>query len=180
MITKIAIAVGSLLVILAIVIATRPSEFLVSRTAVLAAPVATVFANVNDMHRWQEWSPWAKIDPNSKITYAGPAAGTDASFSWAGNQEVGEGKLTVVESIPPERIRFRLEFFKPFAGTNSAEFTFVPKGDSQTEVTWSMRGTNGFMAKAVGLVMDCDKMVGGYFEKGLKQLETVSRETQQP
>jgi hypothetical protein len=62
---------------------------------------------------------------------------------------------------------------KPFAVTNTAEFTFTPRGD-QTAVTWSMSGTQNFMAKAFCMFMSMDKMVGGEFEKGLAQMKTVA------
>lgn len=175
MLRKVFLGLAAILVVLVIVIATRPADFRISRKAVLAAPQATVFAQVNDMHRWQEWSPWAKLDPNCKITYSGPAAGKGAAFAWAGTNEVGEGKMTIVESQPSELVRFRLEFIKPFAATNVSEFVFAPKGTDQTEVTWTMSGQNGFLGKAISLFMDCDKMLGPQFEKGLAQLETVAK-----
>src|ERR1041385_2038643 len=172
MLIKILIALGVLIVVLAIVVAMRPDDFRVSRSATIPAPAAVVFDQVNDLHRFQDWSPWAKIDPNCKVTYDGPPAGAGASFAWAGNKDVGEGRMTVIESRPGELVRFRLEFLKPFKATNTAEFTFKPAGN-QTEVTWSMFGKNNFIMKAVGLFMDCDKMVGPDFEKGLANLKTV-------
>jgi len=27
---------------------------------------------VNDFHQWDAWSPWAKLDPDAKITFEGP------------------------------------------------------------------------------------------------------------
>ena len=68
--------------------------------------------------------------------------------------------MTITESRPGEVVVFRLDFKKPFEATNTAEFSFVPEGEA-TVVTWSMFGTNNFISKAVGLFLDCDKMVGG-------------------
>jgi hypothetical protein len=59
------------------------------------------------------------------------------------------------------------------AGTCEAEFTFKPEGN-QTVVTWTMTGKNNFIAKAMSLVMDCDKMVGGQFEKGLASIKSIA------
>jgi len=156
-----------------VVVSTRPSEFRITRTAAISAPAAAVFAQVNDLHRWKAWSPWAKMDPNAKEVHEGPAAGAGAKMSWSGNNKVGEGSMTITESRPNDFVRFRLEFLKPFAATNTAEFTFKPQGN-QTVVTWSMFGHNNFMGKAMGLIMNCDKMVGGQFEKGLAQLKSVA------
>ena len=117
-------------------------------------------------------APYAKRDPAMKKTYEGAPAGTGAIYTWAGNNEVGEGRLTIVESRPNELITIKLEFVRPFAATNTAEFTFKPEGD-QTAVTWSLTGKNNLISKAIGLFMDVDKMVGGDFEKGLADLKSV-------
>ena len=155
----------------------RPSHFSVTRTAQIAASQEVVFSNVNNLHTWQEWSPWAKLDPNAKAVFEGPPAGTGASFDWAGNSEVGEGKMTITESRPNEFIQFRLDFRKPFAGTNTAQFIFKPIAND-TEVSWTMSGENNFVAKMIGLIIDCDKMVGDYFEKGLSNLKALSENPQ--
>ena len=166
MLVKILVGVAVIVVALAAYVATRPDEFSIARSATFAAPAPAVFAQVNELRKWHAWSPWAKKDPNAKESFDGPAAGTGASMSWAGNKEVGEGRMTIVESQPAQLVRFKLEFFKPFAATNSAEFAFKEEGD-RTAVTWTMRGQNNFLGKAMCLVFDMDKMVGGDFEKGL-------------
>jgi hypothetical protein len=86
---------------------------------------------------------------------------------------VGEGRSTITESKPNQVVRFRLEFEKPMKATNTAEFTFQPAGD-QTIVTWTMSGKNNFIGKAFGLVVDCDKMCGDQFEKGLAQMKSLA------
>jgi uncharacterized protein YndB with AHSA1/START domain len=170
MLYKILIAVAVLVILFLLVVATRPADFRISRTATITAPPELVFEQVNDLHKWQDWSPWAKLDPEAKITFDGPAAGQRASFHWAGNSKVGEGTMTLEESRPSELVRFKIDFMRPFAATNAAEFTFKPAGD-QIEVTWTMTGKNGFMAKAFNMFVDCDKMVGGDFEKGFENLK---------
>jgi len=57
-------------------------------------------------------------------------------------------------------------------GTSTVEFTFKPQGD-KTVVTWAMYGKNNFMGKLVSLFMNCEKMVGPQFEKGLAELGKV-------
>ena len=178
MLVKIALTLAAIAAAAAGVVALRPSELRVTRRATIAAPPAAVFAQVNDFHRWEAWSPWAKRDPQMKATYGGALAGTGAVYAWAGNREVGEGRMTITESRPHELIRIRLEFMKPFAATNTAEFTFAPTG-AGTAVTWTMTGRNGFIGKAIGLVMNMDRMIGGDFETGLagikQQAEAASR-----
>jgi hypothetical protein len=173
MLSKILIGAAVVIGVLVLVVATRPEEFRVARTATIAAPAPVVFAQVNDFRKWEAWNPWGKIDPGMKHTYEGAPSGVGAIYTWAGNSEVGEGRMTVAESRPGELIRIEMEFFKPLKATSTAEFTFKPAGD-QTTVTWSMAGRNGFMAKAIHLVLDMDRMIGGQFEKGLTQMKAVS------
>jgi Polyketide cyclase / dehydrase and lipid transport len=167
------ITLAVILVVLAVIIALQPADFRVARSTAISAPPPAVFAQVNDFHKWEAWNPWGKIDPAMKQAYEGAPVGPGASYTWAGNNEVGEGRMTITESRPNELIRVKLEFFKPFAATNTAEFTFKPEGN-QTAVTWSMFGEKNFMAKAVHLFMNMDKMIGGQFEKGLASLKVVA------
>lgn len=173
MLKKILIAVAVLVLVFIVVVSMQPSEFRVTRSAEISAPAAVVFAYVNDFHNWEAWSPWAKLDPNSKVVFEGPTAGTGAIFKWSGNDQVGVGSNTIIESRPDELVRIKLEFLKPFEGISTAEFTFKTEGD-KTIVNWSMFGHNNFIGKAISLFMDCDKMVGGQFEQGLAQLKTIS------
>jgi len=167
------LVIAAVIVLLVAVVATRPSDFRVTRSTAISAPPAVVFAQVNDFHNWDGWSPWARMDPEMKATYAGPAAGTGAVYSWVGNNKVGEGRMTIMESHPSDLVRIKLEFIKPFAATNTAEFIFQPQGN-QTTVTWNMTGKKNFMTKAMGLVMNMDKMIGGQFDQGLAQMKSVA------
>eukprot|EP01031_Cornospumella_fuschlensis_P018087 gene18087-biopygen15261 len=115
MIKKILIALVLILAALAVVIATRPDDFRVTRSATIAAPPTALFEQVNDLKKWEAWSPWAKLDPNSKMTYEGPPAGVGAVAKWNGNNDVGEGIQTITESRPGELVRMKLEFIRPFA-----------------------------------------------------------------
>jgi hypothetical protein len=177
MVVKILVGLAALVVlvvaVVAVLAALQPSEFRITRTASIAAPAATVFAQVNDFHNWEAWSPWAKLDPAVRNTFAGAPAGTGAAFAWSGNRKVGEGRMTIVESRPSELVRIKLEFVKPFAATNTAEFAFKPEG-GQTAVTWSMYGHNNFVARAIFLFVSMDKTLGGEFEKGLASMKSVA------
>jgi hypothetical protein len=173
MLKKILIGVGVVVVGFAGFVATRPAEFKVEREATIAAPPDVVFAQVNDYHEWVDWSPWAGLDPNMKTEYSGADRGVGAMQSWAGNDDVGEGRQTIVASDPQKHIGIRLEFLKPFEATNSVDFEFEPAG-AGTKVRWIMSGEHDFMGKAACLFMDMDSMVGKDFEKGLASLGEAS------
>jgi Polyketide cyclase / dehydrase and lipid transport len=173
MLKKILIGLTIVIVVFLIVVALQPANYAVTRSTTVAVPAAVVFAQVNDFHKWDAWSPWAKLDPAMKQTFEGPEAGVGAIYSWAGDSKVGEGRMTITQSTPHELIGIKLEFLKPMASTCATEFTLKPAGD-QTAVTWNMAGTNNFIGKAFCLFMNMDKMVGGDFEKGLAQLKSVA------
>lgn len=176
MLNWILIAVAAAAVIFVAIVALQPADFSVRRSATMTAPAQAVFAQVDDFHNWRAWSPWENLDPQLSRTYEGPPAGSGAKYAWAGNKNAGEGRMTIVESRPAERILINLEFFKPFTATNTTEFLFRPEAVGTTEgtaVTWTMTGRNNFVAKALGLFLNMDRMVGGQFEQGLAQMKTV-------
>src|SRR5271170_1839265 len=118
------LALAFIAIIFIVVIAGRPDDFVVSRSATIAAPPEKVFPHVNNLRQWEVWSPWAKLDPNAKNSFEGSPSGVGAVMSWDGNKKVGAGKMTIMESRPCEFIQFKLEFIRPFQATNRAEFGF--------------------------------------------------------
>lgn len=176
MLNKILFVLVALVLVFVVVVALQPSEFHVERTATVDAPPATVFPHVNDFHKWQAWSPWAKLDPNAKVAFEGPPAGEGTVMTWASNDEVGEGKMTLVESRPDELVKIKVHIMKPYEGTSNAAFTFEPEGD-QTRVTWSIDARHNFMEKAFCLVMNGKKMMSDLMDKGLSQMKQVVQQS---
>ncbi|WP_197530273.1 SRPBCC family protein [Bythopirellula polymerisocia] len=170
--SKILLGLVVVLFLLVGLIAIQPSEFRVERTATMNAPAAAVFAEVNDFHNWEAWSPWIELDPEAKNSFDGPDAGEGAVFRWDGNDDVGAGSMTITESKPNELVRIRLAFTRPFEDSSTTEFTLKPDGD-ETKVTWSMYGRNNFISKAFCLIMDMDKMIGDKYEEGLASLKQI-------
>ena len=167
------IVIVVLIVVFVCVVALQPTHYHIERSATMSAPESVVFAQVNDFHKWNSWSPWAKLDPAMKQNFEGAASGTGAIYTWAGNSQVGEGRMTITGSHPSDLIKIKLELIKPWSATNATDFIFKSQGN-QTAVTWTMDGDNNFMGKAFGLFMNMDKMIGGDFEKGLAQMKSVA------
>lgn len=175
MLKKIALVVALLIILFVAFVAMQPSQFRMERTATLQAPPEVVFEQVNVMANRRAWYPWDSLDPNMQRTYGDIPAGVGATYHWKGNDDVGEGRQTIIESVQNEKVVDDLEFIAPFAAKNKSSFLFAPEGDG-TRVTWAMEGENGFMMKLVGLFLDMDGAVGKDFEKGLASLESVSQE----
>ncbi len=171
MLRKILLALAAIVAVFLGFAATRPSTYHVERSISVAAAPDVVLGVVGDFHRFGEWSPWDKLDPNMKKTYEGEAGKVGASYAWAGTEKVGEGKMTITD-VQADHIAMRLDFIKPWQSTSVTGFTAVPDG-ANTTVTWSMDGTNNFMMKVMGIFMNMDKAIGKDFEEGLAGLKPV-------
>lgn len=162
--------IALILLLLFIIAARRPDEFAVRRSADIRAPADKVFSLINDFREWPKWSPWEKLDPNLKRTLSGAEAGRGSVYEWQGDKRVGAGRMEILDSVPHSRINIKLSFLKPFRAENRTTFTITPV-DGASRVLWEMTGTNNFMFKLMGLVMNMDKMVGADFEKGLAAMK---------
>jgi ribosome-associated toxin RatA of RatAB toxin-antitoxin module len=145
------------------------STYEVRRSAVIPAPAEDIFPLVNSFHEWTKWSPWESVDPGMDRRYFGSDAGVGAGYEWSGNRKAGSGTMEIVESVPSNEIKVRLQFTKPFKALNPTSFTFTP-APGGTEVTWRMTGENKGAAKVFAVFMNMDKLVGSDFERGLKSL----------
>ena len=103
------------------------------------------------------------------------SSGKGAVYAWDGNKNVGSGRMEILDSSAPSKIVIKLDFFKPFEGHNTAEFTMLPQGDA-THVTWLMHGPAPFMSRVMQVFMNFDNMIGKDFEVGLANLKKARRE----
>ena len=173
MFKNIVIAVVVVIAGILVYAATRPDSFSVQRTTSIHAPPDKVFAMINDFHRWSEWSPWEKLDPEMKRTFTGPPAGQGTVYEWAGNSQVGAGRMEILKAAPASKVDIKLDFIKPFEGHNVAEFTLTPQGEN-TEVLWAMHGPAPFVTKLMGVFVSMDSMIGKDFEAGLANMKGVA------
>ncbi len=153
--------------------AMQPDTFRVERTASINAPPEKIFPLVNSLRSGEQWSPYYRKDPAMKGRYSGPDSGVGAAFEFAGNKDVGSGRLTITDSSPPGKVMMRLQMFKPIAADNVVEFTLAPRG-ATTDVTWAMRGRQPLLGRVVCLFFNMDEMVGKDFAAGLASLKTIA------
>ena len=173
MFRKILAAVSGIILLFCLVVFLMPSEFKISRSEKIKAAPFVVFANVNNFHSWADWSPWAKLDSSMSVAFEGAEMGQGAIYKWKGNDQVGEGRMTITESNSNEKVVINLEFLKPFQATNLTEFNFSLDGDL-VFVEWSMSGHRSFIEKVFNIFFNLDKIVGADFEKGLASLKNIS------
>jgi len=169
----IAIVLAIAIAVVLILAATKPDTFSVRRAITVRAPAEKVFPLINDFHQWGSWSPYENKDPAMKRSYSGPASGKGAVYGWEGNNNVGSGRMEILDASAPSKIVIKLDFFAPFEGHNTAEFTMLPQGDATT-VTWLMHGPAPFMNKMMQVFMNLDNMIGKDFEVGLSNLKRIT------
>ena len=176
MLETITIIAGVLAIAVAIILilaATKPNTFSVRRATTVKAPPDKIFGLINDFHQWGTWSPYENKDPAMKRSYSGAASGTGAVYAWEGNKNVGSGRMEILDASAPSKIVIKLDFFTPFEGHNTAEFTMLPQGDA-TNVTWLMHGPLPFTGKIMHVFINMDRMVGKDFEIGLANLKRLA------
>jgi hypothetical protein len=156
-----------------ILAASKPATFSVERAIGIKAPAERIFPLINDFHQWVSWSPYENKDPAMKRSYSGPESGRGAVYGWEGNSNVGSGRMEILDASVPSKIVIKLDFFKPFEGHNTAEFTMLPQGDA-THLSWVMRGPAPFISKLMQVFMNLDRMIGKDFEIGLANLKKLT------
>ena len=164
-----AIAIAAVLILAA----TKPDTLRVQREISIKAPADRIFPLINDFHQWVTWSPYENKDPAMKRIYSGADSGKGAVYAWDGDKNVGSGRMEILETAAPQKIVIKLDFFKPFEGHNTAEFTMLPQGDV-TNLSWTMTGPAVFMSRVIQVFMNLDRMIGRDFETGLANLKKLT------
>lgn len=173
---KIALGVcGSLAAIVLVILilaATKPDTVHVERSLVMRGTPAQVFPYANDFLKFTTWIPWTELDLQQIMEFSEPASGVGAWYTWAGNDEVGTGRMELL-SAEPTKVVHQLEFIEPFASVAESAVTMQAIGADQVEVTWSYTQDADFGTKLMTVFMDMDAMLGPDFERGLERLQLL-------
>lgn len=144
----------------------------VERRAEIAAPPAALYAVLNSFDKFEQWSPWAGLDPAMKVEISGPPAGVGARYAWHGNAEVGSGSQEIIATTPDRSVTLKL-VFDGFEHPSTTVYGIEPNGEGSV-VTWSMDADLGHdpVMRYVGLVMK--KEIEVDYDKGLARLKTLA------
>jgi uncharacterized protein YndB with AHSA1/START domain len=156
---------------LAVALALQPAELSLSRGIDIEAPPEDVWPHLADYQQFVQWSPWSGRDPLQVSEFSDPSIGLGSWYTWAGNSDVGRGRMDTVAYEPPNRMQQRLEFVEPFASVADVTYEVERRGET-SRVTWSFRSDNDLMGRAMGLFIDFDAMLGADFDQGLGSLRT--------
>jgi uncharacterized protein YndB with AHSA1/START domain len=167
-----AIVILVIIVGLLVLSAMKPPRFTIQRSVTIQAPPEKVFALINDLHRWPEWSANEKEDSAVTRAYSGAPSGKGAICEWSGKGSAGKGRLEIVESSQ-NLIRLQADWVKPFAARNINIFAIEPQGNG-TRVAWTLDGENVFMLKVMTIFVSSERLMGSHFESGLAALKSTA------
>ena len=166
------IAIVGIVVLAVIVAFFLPRHAIVTRSVEIAAPPSAIYPIVSDLRRFNEWSPWADIDPAAVYTFTGPIDGVGQTLNWESKDEkVGSGSMAIAAVEPDKRVDMSIDFGSQ--GTALASLALEPAA-SGTKVTWGLDSDLGLnpIARYFGMMMD--GMIGPDYEKGLARLKAVA------
>jgi len=165
------IILGVILVLIIFLALIAPKNYHVFRSIKLDHAPEKVWPHLKFLKKQQEWSPWAKKDPNMDLIFTGVDGEIGAVSHWKGNKDVGEGEQEITKIAEGERIEQDLRFFKPYKSQSDCYMTLKEVEVNKSKVTWGFTGKNKFPMSIVMLFMSMDKMVGKDFEQGLQNLK---------
>jgi uncharacterized protein YndB with AHSA1/START domain len=170
--------IETILVLLAIAVvavvafaAAKPDRFQIRRSTTIDASPEKIFPLVEDLREHRSWVPFDS-DPDTRRSYSGATHGKGATYEWEG-KKAGAGRIEIIESTPHSMVTLDLDMRKPMKARNKVEFLLEPRGSS-TIVTWAIQGRQPFLGKLVSTFVDCEKMMGREFEKGLATLKALA------
>lgn len=148
-----------------------PAKWHVQQSIVIQAPAEKIHPYIEDLHRWQAWSPWnTQTDPTVHFVYTGAPSGVGAAVSWLG-QKTGQGSLMITKSDPSKGISYLLQLGPDSLPSNGRiDFETV---NGQTQVTWSDEGElgNNPLNRYVGLAMQ--SVIAADLKDGLLRLKKL-------
>lgn len=171
---KIGLLLGILILIYLVLALIGPSNYKITRTVTIAAPVDIVFEQTSKFENWAKWSPWAKMDPNAKYEILTDNQQSGSIMKWEGNPDnVGTGEMEVTEVEKNKSFKYILRFKVPFEMQSRGGFNYSQNGDS-THLEWVDEGDFAFMSRPMMLFMDLEAQVGPQFEQGLNDIKSIS------
>lgn len=166
------ISIASIIFLVLVVAAMTKKGYSVERSAIIARNKADVFAYTKLLKNQDNFSVWAKMDPDMKKTYRGTDGTVGFVSAWESKKDdVGTGEQEIKKIDEGKRIDYELRFLKPFEATSPAYLAFDDAGNAQTKVSWGMSGKMSYPMNIMLLFMDMEKMIGKDFETGLANLK---------
>lgn len=141
--------------------------FNVVRTIEIDAPASRVRDVISDFNTWPIWSPWLRMEPDSKLSFVGIAGELGHGYDWEG-KKVGAGGM-IMTALDANRLEADLTFLKPWKSKAAIVFDFESIGDNKTRVNWHMDSSLPFFM--FFMVNKMKAFIGNDYDRGLRMLK---------
>jgi ribosome-associated toxin RatA of RatAB toxin-antitoxin module len=150
-----------------------PKNDSVDVTKTISCPPNQVYTMVNNLKNWEKWSPWMEKDPTMKLSYNDSTSNAGAYYTWAGNSDVGFGKLAIVSNTENQQINMMLNY----ADHDAAACAFnIEPNESGSKIVWSVVADypkNWFVKNFLGgyMYMMMNHFMQKDFGRGIENIE---------
>ena len=149
-------------------------NYSVEREVTINKPKDQVFAYIKHLKNQDNFSVWAKMDPDMKKEYKGVDGTVGFISSWnSQNKEVGVGEQEIKNIVEGERIDFELRFKVPFEATDNAYMTTTAIDENTTLVKWGFNGKLNYPFNLMLVFQDMAAMLGPSLQDGLVSLKDI-------
>lgn len=162
------LAIALILVLLGFI---GPRSFDSSRSIRVDAPQEVVIPYITSLKKQMDWGPWKDQDPGMKLSYEGEDRTVGFKSSWEG-KVAGKGTQEIV-ALPAGGLESELTFFMPWGESKSTGYMQTASVDGGTDITWGLRGQNGFVSRIFAVFMNMDNALGEMFDTGLTTLKSL-------
>jgi len=167
---KLIYGIGGTLLLIIIIGFALPQQHRIEETIEIDAHPATIFALVNDFHRFSQWVPWAKTDPNARFLYSGATRGEGAIMTWDG-AVIGSGAQVITESRAYEYVGIAMN---PGEDGEARSWFDVTRGIGNTQVKWGFETDHGMNIVGRYFAAMLGGIVARDYHDGLVQLKQLA------
>jgi hypothetical protein len=147
-------------------------DYAVEKEVVINKPKAVVFDYVKMLKNQDNFSVWAKMDPNMKKEYKGTDGTVGFVSAWDSEDgNVGKGEQEIKNIVEGERVDYNLHFIKPFESSSDAYMSTESIDSTHTKVKWGFVGRMSYPTNLMLVFMDMNEAIGKDFSTGLTNLK---------
>ncbi|MCX2742460.1 SRPBCC family protein [Mangrovivirga sp. M17] len=152
-------------------IAFAPSHVKLERIVAVKATPEEIYPHISDLKKFNEWSPWYKLDPDAVYSFIGSGNGIGSIMKWESKKrDVGNGQMEIIEIKPNESVTMEMYFGQDDVPAY-ATLALLPINATETEVSWNFESEMTGFSKLFGLMMET--MLGPSYEEGLNNLKNT-------
>lgn len=131
------LALSAIVVVVLVLAAIVPSDFEVEREVTINKSSTDVFEYTKYLKNQENFSVWAKMDPDMKREFSGIDGTVGFVSAWkSDNPDVGKGEQEIIKVDEGKRVDYQLRFLEPFESTSNAYMIFDGIDSTTTSVKW--------------------------------------------